>query len=608
MIDMGDMEDIILGYFDDTLSDQQFELLVKWIVESDANARHFARLSLFERQVIESLRRREVGQVSLGDIDEIGLDELSDSAHASHVISILAGEESTLEDEEIVDITEALICQKNNVRIELNKTREKLDHINKKKNTKSRHKHFVIPRSFFYGGLVAAILMLTFMLQSQLPDNNLEQKSIALVHKKPVVGTLTNGMNLEWSDNGHPVELGSELRQGNFSLKKGFVQVTLKQGASVLFEAPCSFELIDKNTVHLNRGRAVATVPQAAVGFTIHTATSEIVDYGTEFGVEVLGDNGTEVLVFKGLIELRERVENDQYIPIVKKISTGWAGRVDSDGVLDVSLLSPKQISSTFIRKVPESEYAAAVMRSKPLAYWQFSESVRGEYPNTMSELYPCKTIGDIHLNNNSVNHAVVFPKSALTDSYMYVDGVINELRGTREYAIEAWINPTEFNHSTLFAFLEPTQTWDKDKVGNMVMMLEILGGNSEVSKRHNRNAFRFVHRNLPSSEGGTEIGTSKPYDLNRWQHLVAVKRENEMVVYLNGQRIGGKVDNTEVSIAPMLHIGRLHPDFNGKVPVKDVRRNFFGEIDEVAIYDRALTLDEIREHYHQFRNQLDLH
>ena len=598
------MENIIFGYFEDTLTDHEFDLLVKWIDECDENARDFARVSLMESQVRDDLRRREMGLMSLGGADEIALDVLSDSDHVSHVISMLASEESTLDDKKLVDITEAIIAQKNKVRDDQNRDRLKFDLL-KKKNADLKHRHFVISRPLLYGSFVAAILLITVLIQTQIPDSTQDHKPLILVHRQPVVGTLTDGMGLAWGDNGHPIEFGSELRRGNFALTTGFVQVTLRQGASVIFEAPCAFELLGENEVRLTRGRAVATVPQAAKGFTIHTATSEIVDYGTEFGVEVHGDNATDVVVFKGLIELREVSDGSGYTPLVKKITAGWAGKIDSGGALNEDLLIHSDVSGSYIRQVPDSVYAASVLRSRPFVYWQFNESVRGEYPNAMGEFYACKTVGDIHLNDDAVNKGVVFPKGGKRDSYIFVDGVLQELRGSYEYTVEAWIKPSEHNHSTIVAFLDPSQ--EKGKKGNMVMMLEILGGKGSIARRHDRNVVRFVHRNPPSGGGGTEIGTEESYRLNAWQHLVAVKREKEMVVYLNGVIIGSMADDSKVGLSPKLHIGRLWTDRDGKSPSGDMRRNYFGEMDEIAIYDHALTLDEILEHHRQFEAQLEL-
>jgi hypothetical protein len=88
---------------------------------------------------------------------------------------------------------------------------------------------------------------------------------------------------------------------------------------------------------------------------------------------------------------------------------------------------------------------------------------------------------------------------------------------------------------------------------------------------------------------------SDSPIPMNAWSHLVCTYDGNAARIYINGQLAStdesptGPIDN---STGP-LYIGEI-PGTNNR---------YYGKIDEVAIYDRALTLEEIQQHY---QNGLD--
>ena len=93
------------------------------------------------------------------------------------------------------------------------------------------------------------------------------------------------------------------------------------------------------------------------------------------------------------------------------------------------------------------------------------------------------------------------------------------------------------------------------------------------------------ANSNLPQIAGGTTLG------VKTWHHVVFVR---------HGDRVAAHLD------------GNLHPDLEGEVPLtgpqndaawlfggtRDRRANFEGKLDELALYRRALSADEIAAHY----------
>lgn len=101
------------------------------------------------------------------------------------------------------------------------------------------------------------------------------------------------------------IEKGDSLSKGVFFLEKGLSEITLQNGVRLILEAPIEFEIESVDLVKVHQGQLVANVPEPAIGFTILTPSSEIVDLGTEFGVSVKDDGGSEVHVLDGEVKAR---------------------------------------------------------------------------------------------------------------------------------------------------------------------------------------------------------------------------------------------------------------------------------------------------------------
>jgi hypothetical protein len=81
-----------------------------------------------------------------------------------------------------------------------------------------------------------------------------------------------------------------------------------------------------------------------------------------------------------------------------------------------------------------------------------------------------------------------------------------------------------------------------------------------------------------------------------RWHHLVAQKVGGRLELYLDGEADGTtRADPDEATTACPLMVGRLK---RGPQPDLYQVRPFVGRLDELAVYDHPLSLDEIRRHY----------
>jgi hypothetical protein len=110
----------------------------------------------------------------------------------------------------------------------------------------------------------------------------------------------------------------------------------------------------------------------------------------------------------------------------------------------------------------------------------------------------------------------------------------------------------------------------------------------------------RFLHRFPAGVRGGTSCFSREAYALRKWQLLTCVKDGSAMRLYIDGNLTAEINDANELPQHLRVLIGQLHPYSAVRpAPVSP----FVGEMDEVAIYDRALTEAEIESHYQLVQN-----
>jgi hypothetical protein len=162
-------------------------------------------------------------------------------------------------------------------------------------------------RLIFWGaisglGLVAAAVLLAIVLgqpprtQQVVPDQEERgDDSVALLLQAP---------GAVWDRNEPAPRVGAPISPGVLHLKSGHALLQFYCGATVLLQGPAEFQLISRTKAYCARGKLRATVPAQAQGFTIGSPRLDVVDRGTEFGLDVEDGERTEVHVFQGKVEL----------------------------------------------------------------------------------------------------------------------------------------------------------------------------------------------------------------------------------------------------------------------------------------------------------------
>ncbi|AQT69106.1 FecR protein [Anaerohalosphaera lusitana] len=150
------------------------------------------------------------------------------------------------------------------------------------------------------------------------------------VNRQLEVATLKDSINARWGASETIPQKGDRLMTGSRHslLGDGFVSLQFDSNAAVTIEGPAEFEIISDDRIKLHYGQLYSIVPQEAIGFSVATPNSMIIDLGTQFGVGVDFRGNTALHVNKGktmLISGENQSKKSQEVPagLARKVSTG---------------------------------------------------------------------------------------------------------------------------------------------------------------------------------------------------------------------------------------------------------------------------------------------
>jgi hypothetical protein len=127
-------------------------------------------------------------------------------------------------------------------------------------------------------------------------------------------------------------------------------------------------------------------------------------------------------------------------------------------------------------------------------------------------------------------------------------------------------------------------------------LLIEAGGPITDPSIIERPGRVRFLHRSPPSDDPakGTSCFSDHPYEVRKWQHVAAVKEGDAMRLYVNGKRVATGSDASNFPGNCKLVVGQIDE-------VRNIRR-FVGQLDELAVFPRALTEAEIARRYQLIR------
>ena len=119
--------------------------------------------------------------------------------------------------------------------------------------------------------------------------------------------------NSTWSNDVETRNTGDSLGAETFRLASGTAEIQFYSGALMTIEGPAEISLKSAWEADCHEGAVRLQVPPAARGFKLSSPTTQIVDLGTEFGL-VVKDGQSQVEVFDGEIVLNHLHSQDKHL------------------------------------------------------------------------------------------------------------------------------------------------------------------------------------------------------------------------------------------------------------------------------------------------------
>jgi hypothetical protein len=164
------------------------------------------------------------------------------------------------------------------------------------------------------------------------------------------LATITNTRFLLAEDAAMPLAIGQSVAAGRIALLGGAVELTLSNGVVIVLEGPGDLELRDELAAFLHAGSAVVRMPEGISGFRLDTATTDVLDLGTEFAVKAAPGFVTDVQVFDGAVVASSKSASDN-TPFPTRLEAGQAARFSPQGAGDPQTIPYAE--NRFVRRLP---------------------------------------------------------------------------------------------------------------------------------------------------------------------------------------------------------------------------------------------------------------
>lgn len=392
------------------------------------------------------------------------------------------------------------------------------------------------------------------------------------------IAKLVEGHQVWFSGERQPVD--GAFAAGAYQLDEGAVGVAFENGTKLVIESPAKFVLIDDMTIAVSQGKVRLHVPDAAHGFTVLTPDFEVEDLGTEFGIDVQPDRSADVHVFAGKVRLHQRGKLLRELGAGRAVSWREENWNDLEDSQTDSFATPADLGQrTWL------EHRHKVLQDPSLVvYYDF------EVDPQEPQIVPNR-VGDEALDG-------FIRGGALVQGRWHDNRAV--LIEKFEHSVEIEV-PGEYPEFTVTTWLQlHSLTWPYQT---------ILNTHSWPMGSHHWNILRDGRidagaRRDPLRDGPTDLhfesapGTVSP---GIWHHLTATAdaKTGTFTYFVDGEVVMKKKEALPYDkfVFGPCSIGNWKGTGRQSV-IKHYRRPLCGRVDELAIFSRAFSPEEVLDHY----------
>lgn len=441
-------------------------------------------------------------------------------------------------------------------------------------------------RPYYIGGLIGAGIAAAVALIFILNSDNVRSGSSQFANRDAAadahIATIASSLGASFThDSASSSARGFD--SGEFGLGDGIAQLNFRNGAKVVLNGQCEFEIINDDHIVFHQGSLWAYCPPQAHGFKISVpGGKDIIDIGTEFAIEVNESGATQLQVFEGAVEVH--TSDWPVVTLKKDQALEWAKdeRPNPSRFLDpIHFIT----SDTIAQRRFESYQNSLLDRDDLIAYYDFAEMEIAQAQNlafnspTDSNAQLLGTLSTRGRNDDS--QALMFP---LGSSRAKID--LQGASPLHSFTSVMWVKADAFTSGHMS--LINSDGWTTDSTHFQI----------------------YRDGSLESSLFGGIVARTKSntIELGQW-HQVATTwdiKNQRVAIYCDGKPMKTwsttrdefelwSVDQVQLGT---MTIGHWNPDGHHET----APRNFKGNIDEALIFNRALSDDEIEQLYQQGR------
>ncbi|MES2982471.1 MAG: LamG domain-containing protein [Verrucomicrobiota bacterium] len=415
----------------------------------------------------------------------------------------------------------------------------------------------------------------------------------------PVLAVTSRVQNATW-DHSDPLATGTKLCRGLITLKTGLITLDLIGGEQITLKAPARFDMISQNEMMLHSGDAALLMKKhGGSPYIIRVPGGAVVDLGTEISVNVNSEGVSDVRVFDGKANVSSmdasgRTRHERLLLTGESVQIGK------------TLATSKKDEQSFLRSLTPvtvdhsaagKPYHSVINHSQPLAWWSF------EPPASSGNIAPKAGTIPLLLGGKprivgSEEKSFMLTNSSDAAGFAVAESAIAGLDTEAGLSVEFLIHPSSEN-GTAFAFDQPELPVPQNGLDGHGphsphrMLIERSGlSGSGIGHIHSDFALRVMFRSPAGYEGGTNSYSTESHLMHRWIHVVYTHDGIALRLYIDGKlsdEVPSDLPFQNADLRPI--IGRMQP-----LPI-GIKRQWHGGIDEVALYGRALSAEEIETH-----------
>jgi len=455
---------------------------------------------------------------------------------------------------------------------------------------------------------IAAVLLLVVGVATRLLKSPVQPQAgnppvaISPAPLPPAVVLLGAAVRAEWESTTPPLP-GGWISDQPLALKSGWVRLDFPSGTTAIIEAPARFRLPSNMQINLELGHVAARVTAQGHGFTVESPSCRVVDFGTDFGVAVAAHGQSDVQVFQGKVSFSPATAGTHTDAGVSEFLTQGEGRrIESPGGPVIKTVADKD---AFVRLAQFNRWAGT--QDSTLDQWRtFNEQLSRE-PG-LSLFYSMNEADQALLKNHAVSTAGQYDlPTGSTHAPTWVQGRMPGIRAlnfdtsrqqylvlptcpmtqTGQLSCAVWVYARSYvDYGSIL------KNWGDQKCGAFHLGLAGATHCLEVQLDGTRPDGPNVHEN-------------DPFPLGQWVHVAFVSDGSVVRLYRDGKEVASGPSRPIQNNPPItsMAIGCKTAD-DGVTPIGSIAAGFWdGQIGEIALFDRALTPQEIQQLSQQGRH-----